>query len=338
MSSRGAQLSIFGRLPDGREVHSIELKVEGLRARLITLGAALQALYVEPDAHSVVLGYPSLEGYLENPAHLGAVVGRFANRIGGARFSLDGETYQLDANQAGRHTLHGGHDGLTRQLWRLDEHGPDYALMSARLPDGHMGFPGALEVEARYQLSAQRLELKLSARAEALTVCNLTTHAYFNLSGSGTIADHLLCVQAEELLELDAEQLPTGRRLSLDGSPLDLRQPRLLSERGAPLSLDHHYCLQEAPGPLKSVATLSHQGLTMTLSATAPGLQIYTGAGLDGASVADARLLPYAGVALEPQLWPDAPNQPHFYPARLAPGERYESLITFGFERGVASS
>ena len=209
MKWRPPERITFGTLPDGRGVEQLTLSSEQLTVKLLTLGAAVQSLYVRPSARSVVLGYERLEGYLHNTAHLGAVVGRFANRIGGAQVTIEGARYALDSNE-GRHTLHGGRDGLTHQLWEVEAHSEREALLKVSLPDGHMGFPGALQVEARYQLSGAQLTLTLSATCDAPTLCNLTSHCYFNLSGAPSIGSHTLQVQAERRLEVDQEMIPTG--------------------------------------------------------------------------------------------------------------------------------
>lgn len=330
MSQAGAR-EPFGVTPDGLEIDRCTISAEGITARVLTLGGVLQSLQVHPHLHSLVLGYPSLQGYLQNPACLGAVIGRFANRIGGAELTLEGRRYPLDPNQGGRHTLHGGREGFHLQRWELLSCDPRSVRLRHCSPSGHMGFPGELSAEVLYEVSPYQLSITLSATTDTLTCCALTSHSYFNLSGEGTIGSHLLQVDMDQRLEVDEELIPTGRLLPVEGTEYDLQTPTQLSRRGSPIALDHHLCSSPPREDLRALASLEAKGIKMELSSSAPGIQIYTGEGLSGASVAGCHFEPFSGVALEPQRWPDAPNHPHFPSALLRPGERYENVITLGF-------
>ena len=335
--SRATGVERFGYTLSGEPVERCVIQAEGIRVGLLTFGATIQSLHVPSQPSSLVLGYSSLEGYLKNPACLGAVIGRFANRIQGAQALISGERYTFDPNQSGRHCLHGGREGFHLKPWRLCECDERQVKLSLTSPDGDMGFPGELSIEALYEVSPHQLKVTLSAVTDAPTLCNLTCHPYFNLTGAGSLEGHHLQVYADHLLEVDPELIPTGRLLPIHETPFDLRTPRPLVDQGQALSIDHHFTAR-GPDGLKPLASLEAGALCMTISSTSPGLQVYTGEGLSGASVEGQRFAPFNGVALEPQLWPDAPNHPHFPSALLNPGARYENVITFGFRRSSEPS
>ncbi|NPD16389.1 galactose mutarotase [Xinfangfangia sp. D13-10-4-6] len=319
---------IFDHMPDGRPVHAIWLRGQKLSARILTMGATVQDLRLAGVAHPLVLGFPTLAPYFGPGLYVGALVGRVANRIGGARFALDGRQIRVDANE-GENLLHGGRDGIHHQIWHIKDQGPDYAVLGLDLPDGHMGFPGALQIEARISVTDDVLGFDLSATTDAPTPVNLAHHGYFCLDDSGDIRGHQLQVAADHYLPVDATLIPTGAVADVSGTAFDFRTPRAI----APAGYDHNLCFASERGPLRPVASLAGQGgLKMQIETTEPGLQIYDGRhfsgtpGLDGQSYG-----PFAGTALETQAWPDAVNHPHFPDTILRPGERYHATTRYRF-------
>ena len=306
---------IFGHLPDGRAVEAVRISGPRLSATVLTLGATVQDLRLAGVAHPLVLGFPVLAPYLEAGLYVGALVGRVANRIGGARFTLDGREVRVDANE-GPNLLHGGSDGIQRQLWRVEDRAADRLLLALDLPDGHMGFPGNLAMRAGISVAGDALGFDLTATTDAATPVSLAHHGYFTLDDSGDIRRHRLQVAADHYLPVDAALIPTGRIAPVAGSPHDFRQQRAI---GA--GHDHNLCLAPARRPLRPVATLIGQtGLRMEIETTEPGLQLY-----------DGRHLGYAGVALETQMWPDAVNHPAFPDPILRPGEVFRARTRYRF-------
>lgn len=318
-----------GEMPDGTAVHALTLQGGGLTARLLTLGAVVQDLRLDGVNHPLVLGSPDPLAYLGPMAHVGAVVGRFANRIAQARFDLDGAQFELDANWRG-HCLHGGAAGASLRLWRIIDHDEGRATLGLDLPDGDMGFPGNLAVRLTLSLGpGPVLGFDIQATTDRATPCSFAHHGYFRLDDGPDLSHHRLRLNAPEWLEVDADLIPTGRILPATGA-LDFHSPRSL--RG--VALDHAFCLQGAPA-LRPVAWLeSDSGLSMTMETTAPGLQLYTArhfpaSGLPGHA---GRLYgPQSGLALEAQEWPDAPNHPHFPPAILRPGTTWRQTTRYTF-------
>jgi aldose 1-epimerase len=322
----------IGAMPDGTTIHAIALRGHGLRARVLTLGAIVQDLRHESLGFPLVIGSADPLAYLGPMAHVGAMVGRFANRIGGAGFALDGRHYRLDANWRARHCLHGGAAGSGFRLWRIIDRTPESATLALHLPDGHMGFPGSLEAEVEIALRpGPELAFDIRARADQPTPCSFAHHGYFRLDDGPDLRHHRLRLDTDAWLEVDADQIPTGRVLPVTGSPLDFRRARGLSG----VDLDHCFCLPAGTGPraaawLESTAT----GLSMRLETSAPGLQLYTAqhfpaeglAGLDG-----RRHGPHAGLALEAQEWPDSPNHAHFPCAILRPGALWRQTTRYIF-------
>ncbi|MDP0930137.1 aldose epimerase family protein [Paracoccus onubensis] len=316
-------------LPDGRAVQSIEIGSGGLSARILTLGAIVQDLRLDGVGHPLVLGSPCIEDYLGPTRYFGAIAGRFANRIGGGRFYLDGKEYSTDRNFIGRHTLHGGHDGAAFQNWRITSVAPDKVSLTLHLPDGHMGFPGNLHVQADIGLTADSLIIGITAETDAATPCSFAHHGYFDLDGGGDIRNHSLMIHADTYLPTNDELIPTGRIAPVAGTPFDFRDLRGIGSAG----YDHNFCLSDGPQPLRPVARLvGESGLGMRVETTACGLQLYDGAGIKGVAGLGGRIYgPWAGVALETQHWPDAPNRPGFPSAILRPDKRYSETTIYRF-------
>jgi aldose 1-epimerase len=350
----GARRGLFGLLEDGARIEQVELSNgRGLTARIITLGAALQGLEV-PDrdgrADDVVLGYPTARGYLEGRQYFGATVGRFANRIAHGRFRLDGETYQIPVNN-GPNALHGGARGFDKRIWAIEaveDHPAPRVVLSYLSPDGEEGFPGALSVEATYALTGDDgLEITYRAITSRPTVVNLSSHSYWNLGGEAcgrSVLEHELTIHAQAFTPVDETLIPTGELRSVAGGPFDFRRPNPVGRRIGETDddqirighgYDHNFALDEASGALRPIARLAdpQSGRVLNVSSTTPGLQVYSAGYLDGSIVGKGGV-PYqkcAALCLEPQGFPDAPNQPSFPSARLDPGRVYESRIVYHF-------
>jgi len=321
-------IETWGAAPDGSPVTRVTIAHDGLCARLISFGAALQDLRLASHSFPLVLGYPTLVPYLKNHNYFGSIVGRYANRINFARASIDGATHVFDKNFLGKHILHGGTNGCAHRNWVLSDHGPDFATFTDALANGHMGFPGCLEINARYQIRANnRLVLTIIASTDQVTLCNLTGHSYFNLDGGPTLVNHKLMVRADTYLPVDQEGIPLSGPMAVANTRFDFQRSRAVFEEGEKLGLDHNFCLSPQRRKLTSVAELISvkSDITLEVSTTEPGLQAYTGQGIGGVALglADEVYQPFAGIALEPQIWPDAPNRPEFPSAQLLPGETY---------------
>nr|WP_223115691.1 aldose epimerase family protein [Paracoccus amoyensis] len=318
-------------MPDGRVVQRITLQSQGMTAQVLTLGGIVQDLRMDGVAAPLVLGSPDVAAYLGRARYWGAIVGRFANRIGGGRFALNGRDYQTDQNFLDRHTLHGGSDGLDQQIWTVEDLAADRVTLSVSLPDGHMGFPGNLHVMAEIALHASTLAFDFTAETDAPTPCSLAHHGYFNLDGGGDVRHHELWIDADRYLPVDQDLIPLPGMAPVAGTAFDFRQPRQIGASG----YDHNFCLNNGSGQRETVARLTgRSGLRMTVTTDAPGLQFYDGRhfkaepGLDGQTYGA-----HAGVALETQSWPDAPNRPDFPDAILRPGEKYRHSVSYGFNQ-----
>lgn len=333
-----AEIESFGATADGRQVDRIVLQGGGLTAFVLTHGARLQDLRLDGVPYPLVLGAPDLAPYLSHMRSFGAMVGRFANRIGDARFEIDGAAYHTDRNYLAKHTLHGGSGGAGTAVWDIGDVDADRVTLTLRLPDGHMGFPGELSVKVAYALPDDgALHIEISATADAATVCNFAHHSYFNLDGKPHVAAHELEVDAETYLPVDAELIPTGEIAPVAGTRFDFRARRPIGAQ----DYDCNFCLSRGPRPIRRAARLSgpRSGLTLTVETDAPGLQVYNAAhlpedrqaGIDG--LEGRRYGKYAGLALETQTWPDAPNHPGFPSAVLRPGETYRHTVRYAFGR-----
>ena len=348
------QRSLFGTTPEGVPVERYVLtNAHGLRATIITYGAAIVSLSV-PDRDGrmadVVLGYDSLPQYLADARRLGAVVGRYANRIGHARFSIDGATYELAKNN-GPHNLHGGPRGLYKVVWHgtpMEAADRSGVVLTYTSPDGDQGFPGALAVRVTYTLTDRdELVVDYHATSDRPTPVNFTQHSYFNLTGDPTrdILGHVVSIDADSFTPVDSTQLPTGAILSLTDTPLDFRRPTALGARidaddpqlrwGR--GYDHNFVLRrQGPGLVHAARVVEpSSGRTLDVYTTEPGLQLYTANALDG-SIHGKGGVVYgrrSAVCLETQHFADSPNQPSFPNVILRPGEAFDSRTIFAFGR-----
>jgi aldose 1-epimerase len=348
------ELPCFGETPNRPPTRAIELRnAGGMRARILSLGAALQSLYV-PDrdgrAADVVLGYATAAEYVAKPQYFGATVGRFANRIARGRFELDGRTYELDTNEGPNH-LHGGRNGFDKALWTIVSVSSGEAarvVMEHVDADGAGGYPGELRASALYELN-DRNEFTIEYRAQTSkpTIVNMTHHSYFNLAGEAAPRDvmqHRLTLFADAYTPIDSTSIPTGERRAVAGTAFDFRAPRAIGERirdGREEQLclgrgyDHNFIVRGTVGALRAAARLEEpgSGRVLELFATAPALQFYSGNFLDGTAAGKSGRIYRQGdgLCLEPQGYPDAPNQPEFPSACLRPGDEYVSTIKLRF-------
>lgn len=286
------------------------LQSDTLRVSVMELGAAVTGLTYR--GRQVGLGYARAEDYLSHDAYLGAIVGRFANRIGGGSFSLGGQHIELQRNEGGN-TLHGGRDSWNRRVWqsRLDGESVCFTLLS---PDGDNGFPGRLCAEVRYSLSGSELRIDFEGKTDADTVFAPTSHMYFNLRGAGSVMGMQMCIPAEGVLEVDDALIPTGRILPAAGD-FDFSRLRPVEQ-----NYDHAFVLS---GPRACEAVGG--GVRLTLDTDFPALQFYTGAFLGEPFGANG------GFAVEPEFFPDAPNHPDFPSTLLRPGETFRRFALYRF-------
>jgi aldose 1-epimerase len=318
---------LFGTLPDGTPVHRWTLERAGVRVRVLSYGGIVQSVEVpDRDGHlvDVVLGFADLDGYLAHPEpYLGALVGRYANRIAGGRFPLDGVIYSLAQNNA-PNSLHGGEHGFDKRVWDVEpvEHGLRLGRVSAH---GEEGFPGRLDVSVTYTLDESgALRIAYEATTDAPTLVNLTNHSYFNLSGSGNAGGHELRLAASRFTPVDGDLIPTGALDDVTGTRFDFREPRKVGG-----GYDHNFVLDKGltAAPVE-IAELHDpaSGRVLTVATTEPGIQLYTADHLSGGPFS-----PGDGIALETQHFPDSPNRPEFPSTELRPGEVYRSETVYGF-------
>ena len=331
MAETGA-ISNFGQAPDGSDVQRIELANGHASAALLTYGATLQEYRIGGVDHSLVLGGSTLAPYLTpSMRYFGAIVGRVANRIGSGRATLDGRTLKFDRNENGITTLHGGSSGSGHCNWTLEEARESVCRMSLVMPDGENGFPGNLKISATYRLDEEgALDLELEAQTDAPTFCNLAHHGYWNLDGTADLSNHRLQIFADRYLEIDGDKIPLDEPHGVSGTRFDYTSPAPVVTTGK--VLDHNFCLTRKRGDFREVALLSAGGVKLVISTTEIGLQVYDGnhLAIPGELTLSGR--PYgrnAGVALEPQAWPDAPNHDTWPSIVLRPGETYRQHSRF---------
>lgn len=334
-----ARITTLGQI-GGTDVLEATLEANGLRVALLTWGARLAELWV-PDAKGqsadIVLGQDNLGDWQTHGAYVGATCGRYANRIAGGRFQLDGRTIQLDRNE-GPKTLHGGSQGFDQKHWRIADHSDTHVTFATASPDGEMGFPGTLNARTTYRVDGTGLTIEMTATTDATTIVNLVNHAYFNLAGhgAGNVMGLHLQIEASHYLPVDGQLIPTGEILTVTDTAFDFRESRPIGARlPGPNAFDHNLCLSGPQGSdgLRSCLTATDpaSGRRMKLATTEPGVQLYTGAHFNGPGKQGARYPRFAGFATETQRFPDSPNRPQFPSARLDPGQTYRHVMRFDF-------
>jgi aldose 1-epimerase len=325
------QKTPFGTMAGGGAVEQITLNAGDLFVKVLTLGATVQDVRHTASTAPLVLGFESLSDYERHGGYAGAIVGPVANRISGGAADLNGTTYQFAQND-GTATLHSGPTGLHMLVWTVISQTPDSVTLGIVLCDGLGGFPGNRDIEVTYQVvPPATLSIAMRVTTDAATWVNLASHVYWSLDGSESIREHSLQIAADHYLPT-TNNIPTGEICDVAGTGFDLRTARPCAELPP---LDHNFCLSDGQGALQLAAVLrGASGMTMHLHTTEPGLQIYDSAGMNTAPISG--LLgqpygPYAGLAIEPQGWPDAPNQPAFPSVTLNAGQTYRQHSTFTF-------
>lgn len=339
----------FGMTRDSVPIQLFVLSNEkGMTAKVTNWGAILVSLEV-PDkdgvSSDIILGYDKLDGYIDDKSYQGSTIGRYANRIGKAKFTLDDLEYTLAANNGENH-LHGGITGFNKVVWQAEKiEAPDNAGVKFFYlsRDGEEGYPGNLKVEVTYTLNNEN-ELKISytAQTDKATHVNLTHHSYFNLAGAGTgnILDHQLTILADKITAVDKDLTPTGEFKDVANTPWDFTRPMAAGARITDVEggYDHNYVLRNSGGALALAVGVydPKSGRVMQLSTTEPGMQFYSGNFLDGSITGKNGKIyhKHFALCLEPQHFPDTPNEPGFPSTVLKPGETYKQVSVYKFLQG----
>jgi aldose 1-epimerase len=347
----GIKRSVFGKMPDGQEVHLYTLtNASGMQVAITNFGGRIVKILV-PDRNGkmadVVLGFDNLQDYMKYNTYFGALVGRYANRIGGARFTLDGKVYHVPVNN-GPNSLHGGIKGFDKRVWTAteipgDEPGLELTYLSK---DGEEGYPGNLQAKVVYTLSKDNgLKIDYSATTDKDTVINLTNHSYFNLAGegNGNVLKQVLWINSDEITPVNATQIPTGKIMKVDGTPFDFRKPTPIGARidedNPQLKIgkgyDINYILDRKGPGLELAARVydPESGRELEVSTTEPGVQFYSANFLDGSTPGKggAKYGFRSAFCLETQHYPDSPNHPSFPTTELKPGETFHQVTVFKF-------
>lgn len=322
----------FGKTAEGKIIEVYELKNSiGTTVKIISYGARVASWIFK--GVEVVLGYETVAEYEADDTYKGAVVGRCANRIGGAKFELNGKIFEIDKNDGGKNHLHGGFNGFEKKIWSA-EILPEGLKLSVESPDGEGGYPGNFKAEVIYNLTDKNsLEIFYSATSDADTLCNLTNHSYFNLDGGGDILNHKIQIFADSYTWANVESVPDGRILSVEGTPMDLRKLKKIGEHidddfdelNFGRGYDHNYCLGKF-GEMKKAAYVegAKSGIKLTVETEMPGIQFYAGNWLN-----DKKFGKRTGFALESQFYPNAINLPNFDKPILKAGEIFKSKTIY---------
>jgi len=331
---------VYGTAPSGETVERYAIAGGGLKANIMSWGAAVQDLRLAGHDAPLVLGFDRFDDYPLHAPYFGATAGRYANRIRDGRFTIAGQRHQVDQNFLGKHALHGGAEGFGRKVWQVAGSGADFVALKLSSPDGDMGFPGALEATCTYRLKIPgTLSVEFTATTDEPTLCNLAHHSYFNLDdgGAGTILDHRLMLPAGAYLPVNDELIPTGVVQPVDGTDFDFRTARPIRHEvgGGQIVYDHNFCLTSDRGALHQAAWAqgATSGVEMEVWTTEPGVQFYAGhkVARDVPGLGGRRYENWAGFCLEPQVWPDSPNRPYFPQAVLWPGQIYRQTTEYRF-------
>ena len=342
-----AQIEHYGQTRSGATVERVTL-ADGIRAEVLTYGGIIARLEVpgrDGRRDSVVLGLSTLEEYETRSPSFGATIGRYANRIGGGRFTLDGATYTLPQNE-GENTLHGGREGFGKRVWTIEQAHGRAVTLSYVSEDGEEGFPGRLQTRVRFAVEGTTLRIGYTAETDRPTVLNLTNHSYFNLAGegSGDVWGHELRVAADAIVELRADAIPTGALLDVTGTPFDFREMRRVGARVREAhpqivaGLGYDACFVLRGSGMREAAMLREDssGRVMTVRTDQPAVQVYSGNKLTGALVGPSGRAYRSGdgVCFETQHYPDSPNHPGFPSTVLRPGEGWRSESEYVFSLG----
>lgn len=338
-------IRLFGTTAKGEDVYAVTLRSDTITCEVITFGGVIRTLFV-PDRHGaptdVVLGYDTLEEYEKHDGYLGAVPGRYANRIARCHLPLAGQDYTLTQND-GRNHLHGGAEGFSHRVWTMEACSDTSLTLTLRSHDGDQGYPAALEAAVTYTLQGSTLTATYTAHADGDTVCNLTNHSYFNLAGhsSGTVLGQELMLPAARYTPTDDESLPTGELASVAGTPMDFTRPTAIGARieedfiqlRQAKGYDHNFVLDgDTTMHDAARAFCAETGIVMEVATTQPGVQFYSGnyltprRGKGGCTYSFRH-----GFCLETQHFPDSPHHEHFPTTALRAGEEYRQVTSFTF-------
>jgi len=333
---------IFGVLSNGKKVKLYTLKAGDIKFSLTNYGAAWTSLILPSRSgvyDDVLLGYSGFEGFVNNAQFYGVTVGRFANRIKGASFSLNGKTYRLAANE-GENNLHSGPFGFDKILWKseaYEENEGVYVRFETESPDGDCGFPGKLTAVVCYGLTkSNEIIADYQAKAEIPCPVNLTNHAYFNLAGerNGSVLSHEVVIHSSSYVEVDDKCIPTGNILSVKDSPFNfLNRRRIDANPGSLNGYDHCFVIDGEPGKLRPCADVFEpsSGRSMKVFTTQPGVQFYTGNHINAIGKQGIHYVKHSGFCLETQHFPDTPNHSHFPSCIAGPGKDYNEKAIFAF-------
>ncbi|TKB43025.1 aldose epimerase family protein [Thalassotalea mangrovi] len=346
-----ASVTHYGYLLDQTEVLQVTLTNQnGIEVDVISFGGIITRI-ATPDRNgqktNIVLGMDNIAAYEAGNPYYGAIIGRYGNRIANGKFTLNGVAYQLAKNNGANH-LHGGLNGFDRKNWELEpftNENSSGVKLSATSPDGDQGYPGELYMEVTYILTSENtLEMSFAATTDRATIVNMTQHSYFNLAGEGTILNHQLTMFADAITPVDVNLIPTGKFMSVAGTPFDFRKPKAI---GKDINLgheqlvigrgyDHNYVLKKVGNDelVQAAEVLEPlSGRVLKVYTDQPGVQFYSGNFLDGStSRNDTPIEGRTGFCLEAQHYPDSPNQAHFPSTVLLPGQQYHNRIVYGFD------
>ena len=317
---------LFGTLPDNTDVYQYVLKNSEVEVRILNFGGIITDFIYH--GRNIVCGFESLQDYLADDSYQGALIGRFANRIAGAAFTLNGKTYHVGQNEKGN-SLHGGHRGFDKQIYEVKKATDDTLVLSRISPDGEEGYPGNLSLEATYALSGASLSISYTATTDADTPVSITNHSYFNPAGIGnSVLDFKACILADHYTDVDADLIPNGKRPHVAGTPYDLRSPRPIGDMEG--GYDTNFVLRKDPNVTEPTlaATVTGGGLTLSVYTTQPCIQFYTACVLTGepAFRGGVKKAKFTAFCLETQEEPDAPNRGN---AILRAGDIYRHTTVY---------
>lgn len=321
-------ITTFGTTAAGVVVEKITITKGDLTASILTKGAILQSVRLAGVAHDLTLGSDYLADYEGKMRHHGPLVAPVVNRFTGARAPIGGKTFQFEANQSAKHTLHFGAHGTQHKVWDVAEVSDSAVTLTVTLPAGEGNMPGNRPVRARFAITDQGLQMDVTATTDALTLFNVANHGYWNMDGSDTWAGHQMQIAADRYLPVTPDFCPTGEIADVQGSIFDLRQMREIVPGTD--TYDHNFCLADGQSTLRDVLWLKGaSGVTMTIATTEAGVQVY-----DGRNGQRPGRSLYEGLAIEPQNWPDAPNHAGFPSIALRPGQTYHHTTQWRFAKG----
>jgi aldose 1-epimerase len=340
----------FGHTADGTGVDIYTLTDGKVEVRITNYGGIIVSLRTPDRAgklDDIVLGYDSLDRYIAKTAYFGAIIGRYANRIAGGTFQLDGNVYHVPKND-GDNSLHGGIRGFDKVVWRAQEVVDGVELTYAS-PDGDQGFPGTLTTTVRYTLYEGALRIEYSATTDKDTVLNLTNHSYFNLAGqaNGEVLKHIVQINGAKFTPVNSDLIPTGELKSVEGTPFDFRKPHAIGERinekdqqlHFGIGYDQNFVLDHPAGELSLAAEVYEPttGRILRVLTTEPGIQLYSGNHLDGSITGKQGRVykPRVALCLETEHFPDSPNHPSFPSTELKPGQKFHSVTVYEFSAGT---